>query len=149
MSAPAGRKRFTVEEANRTLPTLRDVVETIQDRMKWMNAHKPRLDYLVKEYRIPCESPVPGDYFASLVQVRAALGEMESLGCQLKDIRMGTVDFPARLFGKDVLLCWTLGEEKVAFYHTPQAGYAGRQPIPRNGGKRAAWPGDPSSDEGH
>ena len=126
------RKHFTVEEANRMLPLLRDVVGTIQDRLEWLGAHRPRFEFMVEKHRIPVESPVSPAYFERLVEVRNALGELESLGCQLKDVRQGLVDFPARLFGRNVLLCWSLGEESVSHYHDPEAGFAGRQPIPRN-----------------
>jgi hypothetical protein len=125
------RKHFTVEEANRMLPVLRDVVGTIQERLEWLAAHQPGFEFMVRKHRIPTESPVRPDYFERLVQVRSALGELELLGCQLKDVRRGLVDFPARLFGRRVLLCWSLGEETVSHYHDPDSGFAGRQPIPR------------------
>lgn len=125
------KKSFTVEEANRMLPTLRSVVGTIQDRMQWLTANRPSMEYLVQEYRIPMEAPVPEDYFASLIKVRSALVRLEAMGCQLKDIKRGLVDFPSRLFGKEVLLCWHLGEESVGYYHDPEAGYAGRRPLPK------------------
>ncbi len=124
------RKRFTVDEANRILPLLREEIVLIQDRMKWLSENPPRLDYVVEQYRIPSDSPVPRDYFTSLLLLRRALGRLEALGCQLKDVGKGLVDFPSRLGGKEVLLCWSLGEESVSYYHDPRAGYAGRQPIP-------------------
>jgi hypothetical protein len=127
------RKHFTVQEANHALPALRKVMALLQDRMKWLATNKPVITYLIREFRIPQDTPVPADYFRALVQVKDALGEVETLGCQLKDIQRGLVDFPSRLFGKEVLLCWRLGEENVGFYHDLESGYAGRQPIPERG----------------
>ena len=40
-----------------------------------------------------------------------------------------TVDFPARLEGREVYLCWQLGEPEVLHWHAMDAGFAGRQPI--------------------
>lgn len=121
---------YTVKEANRALPVLRKVVGLIQDRMRWLTENPPEMEYLVQEHRIPMDSPVDPEYFVSLLRLRRALGKIEEMGCQLKDIQAGLVDFPARLFGKDVLLCWRVGEETVGYYHDLSAGYAGRQPIP-------------------
>jgi hypothetical protein len=55
--------------------------------------------------------------------------ELESLGIQLKDRRVGLVDFPSELDGRRVLLCWRLGEPSVQFWHDEDAGFAGRQPL--------------------
>jgi len=123
-------KRFTVVEANDALPALRAIVGTIQDRLTWLGAHKPEFRYVVQEMKIPIESPVSPDYFERLIEIKAALGEVDSMGCQIKDVRAGLVDFPSRLYGKDVLLCWKVGENSVAYYHDLESGYSGRRPIP-------------------
>ena len=47
----------------------------------------------------------------------------------VKDIEQGLVDFPALIEGREVLLCWKDGEPEVAFWHTPEGGFAGRQPL--------------------
>ena len=56
-------------------------------------------------------------------------GELEALDIQLKDRRIGLVDFPTELDGRRVLLCWRLGEPSVQYWHDEDAGYAGRQPL--------------------
>ena len=55
--------------------------------------------------------------------------ELEELGMQLKDPRLGLVDFPSEMYWRPVLLCWRLGEPEVGFWHELDAGYAGRQPL--------------------
>jgi len=69
-------------------------------------------------------------------QVAAAMGRMEKeikkleeLGCILKDMSIGLVDFPAVRLGSRVWLCWKLGEEKVQCWHTRDEGYSGRKPV--------------------
>ena len=42
---------------------------------------------------------------------------------------MGLIDFTGRHKGRDVCLCWKLGEETVGYWHEMDAGFAGRQPI--------------------
>jgi hypothetical protein len=67
-------------------------------------------------------------------QIAAAMGllekeikKLEELGCILKDMSIGLVDFPAVRLGARVWLCWKLGEEKVEYWHTRDEGYSGRK----------------------
>jgi hypothetical protein len=55
--------------------------------------------------------------------------ELEELGILLKDRRLGLVDFPSEMNGRQVLLCWRLDEPEVQFWHELDSGYAGRQPL--------------------
>jgi hypothetical protein len=50
-------------------------------------------------------------------------------GVQLKDPARGLLDFPALVDGDDALLCWEVGEERIAWWHRPEDGYAGRRPL--------------------
>jgi hypothetical protein len=56
--------------------------------------------------------------------------EIEESGVHLKDVQLGLVDFPAERDGERIYLCWQFGEPEVAFWHTLDAGFAGRQPLP-------------------
>jgi hypothetical protein len=58
-----------------------------------------------------------------------ALEEVEHIGCQVKSLEHGLIDFPAMKNGKQVFLCWKLGERKVAYWHAIESGFAGRKPI--------------------
>lgn len=53
--------------------------------------------------------------------------ELGQLQVELKDPLLGLVDFPSRLEGREVYLCWQLGEAEVAHWHELDAGFAGRQ----------------------
>lgn len=67
---------------------------------------------------------------ASLAEAAAACVErLDALGVVLKDADSGLLDFVSERHGEIVLLCWRVGEDGVAFWHTPQAGFAGRRPI--------------------
>jgi hypothetical protein len=41
----------------------------------------------------------------------------------------GLVDFPGKIAGRRVFLCWRLGEQAVEYWHDVDAGFAGRQPL--------------------
>ncbi|MGH9870143.1 MAG: DUF2203 domain-containing protein [Candidatus Polarisedimenticolia bacterium] len=135
-------KIFTVKEANAALPRLSRLLTGVRDRWRFMSGHQRKPAYMLEEYHIVEEGPVSPDYFKALLAVRRSLREVERIGVQVKDIDTGLVDFPSRLYGRDVLLCWRLGEEEVRFWHDLEAGFTGRQPLP-----------DPdtgsSDDEGH
>ena len=47
----------------------------------------------------------------------------------LRDIDRGLVDFPALRDGREVYLCWELGENEVAYWHDLEGGYGGREPL--------------------
>ena len=61
--------------------------------------------------------------------IREALERIHSTGCIVKDLEVGLLDFPARIAGEDVYLCWKLGEDRIRFYHRQDEGFAGRKPI--------------------
>ncbi len=61
--------------------------------------------------------------------IRKALERIHSTGCIVKDLDVGLLDFPARIEGEDVYLCWKLGEDRIRFYHRQDEGFAGRKPI--------------------
>jgi hypothetical protein len=57
-------------------------------------------------------------------------GRLEALGVQLKDYGRGLIDFPSLREGRDVLLCWQMGEgDQLEWWHDTEAGFAGRRPL--------------------
>jgi hypothetical protein len=67
--------------------------------------------------------------------LRAALRQIQSTGCVVKDLDSGLLDFPAIIDNQEVYLCWRLGEDRIRFYHSQREGFAGRKPLdPRDAG---------------
>lgn len=62
-------------------------------------------------------------------QMQAAVGRLDELGIVLRDIETGLIDFPALVSGRQVWLCWRLGEREVGWWHELTSGVAGRRPI--------------------
>ena len=65
-------------------------------------------------------------------EIGLLVADLEAAGVQVKDLDRGLVDFPARHpeSGDLVLLCWHLGEDRVAHWHGLEEGFAGRKPLP-------------------
>lgn len=61
--------------------------------------------------------------------LKTAVEKIQEIGCELKDIEIGLIDFPTLYRGKEVYLCWKLGESGIGFWHHIDDGYRGRRPI--------------------
>jgi hypothetical protein len=123
---------YTVERANRTLPLVRRIVEDIvREHERWQEAIE-KLDLLSATSTALSDQPLAAlerEVQVIARDIDAFQGELETLDIQLKDRRIGLVDFPTELDGRRVLLCWRLGEPSVQYWHDEDAGYAGRQPL--------------------
>jgi hypothetical protein len=62
-------------------------------------------------------------------RVKDAVAEINATGVQVKDLDIGLLDFPCRVNGETILLCWKLGEKGITHWHSTEEGFAGRKPI--------------------
>jgi len=62
-------------------------------------------------------------------QMAAGVARIDALGIILRDIEHGLVDFPALVAGRQVWLCWRLGEPAVDWWHDLDAGFSARRPL--------------------
>ncbi|HYM64747.1 MAG TPA: DUF2203 domain-containing protein [Gaiellaceae bacterium] len=130
---------FTPEEANVALPVVRLAVERLVAARRRLSELDQRLAPVRARVAGNGGGLHPGpvgalqeEAAASANRLREAFEELDGLGVQVKDPDTGLVDFPARhpADGSTVLLCWRLGEPEVSFWHTLEAGFAGRKPLP-------------------
>ncbi len=139
-SRPARNKRrkiFTIEHANRTLPLVRRIVSDMVKQYKRVCILEERCHIRRPTVSQEAHQAVRRQYEAELEKLRALYEELSAVGCELKDWRLGLIDFPAMMEGREVELCWRLGEDQIAYWHDIGAGYAARQPL---GGALAAEP---------
>ncbi len=66
---------------------------------------------------------------ATAGRLRESVERVQELGCVVKDLDMGLVDFPTLFRGNEVYLCWKLGEPEIQFWHGQDEGFAARKPI--------------------
>ena len=63
------------------------------------------------------------------LELRDAMIWLRDREIVLRDLDRGLIDFPTLREGAEVYLCWQEGEDEIAFWHQPEAGFAGRQPL--------------------
>jgi hypothetical protein len=130
---------FTEDEANEALAAVRPLVERLVEARKRFLHVGGRLEHVrgrvagngggldperVRELQEQVEAAASG--------IARAVGELEGIGVQVKDLDRGLIDFPALhpASGETVLLCWHLGEPEVEYWHGLEEGFAGRKPLP-------------------
>jgi hypothetical protein len=62
-------------------------------------------------------------------RIKDALAEIDATGVQVKDLDIGLLDFPCKVEGEILLLCWKLGESTITHWHGTNEGFASRKPI--------------------
>jgi hypothetical protein len=120
------QSHFTPAEANRTLPLVRQITADILERGRELR------DVTGGAESDELPPGKAGRARALESELSELFRELEQIGCSYRDwgFELGLVDFPGTIDGRPVLLCWRSDEPEVRFYHTHDAGYAGRQPIP-------------------
>lgn len=131
-------KVFTVEEANRLLPQLTELITAVQAKQRELLVKEVEIDAL--ELLHPAENGKLSPEVARQTEIYqqgidgfyALIDRIHGWGCFLKDIDMGLVDFYTLHEGRVVYLCWKMGEEEINAWHEIGRGYAYRQPIAQN-----------------
>jgi hypothetical protein len=128
---------FTPEEANEALAEVRPLAERMVQARRSLAAAAHRQRELVIRIAGNGGDLSPGevrDAAAAVEREVATIAEcvaaLEAAGVQVKDMDEGLVDFPARHAGRDILLCWKVGEPAVSYWHGLDEGFAGRKPLP-------------------
>lgn len=129
-STSAGKKCFTLPEANRALILVRRIVDDIVQNYRRLRHLHETCKKLDSQGKTAQAEEIREEFVAITDHLAELRDELEEIGCELKDYGLGLVDFPARYDDRDVLLCWKLGEEAVSHWHAPDTGFAGRSPIP-------------------
>lgn len=136
------RRYFTLDEANDLVPQVALAMDRalqmhllLQRELDELSGRGLNASQAVLMGRPP-ERMVPGaeDALERARGIYAAileeLGAVEELGADVKGVQDGLVDFWTLLDGTtEVLLCWKIGEAAISWFHRPEDGFAGRQPV--------------------
>ena len=128
--------RFTIDEAERLLPRLSHLLPRLQE----LNREHDQLQEKVWEVEGKMASnghlleaelnQLRQQVAKAAAEVNRLIQEVQALGCELKDIEQGLVDFRAVMEGREVYMCWKLGEPGIAWWHELDTGFASRRPLP-------------------
>ena len=124
------KKYFTVAEANRLIPRISALVEGLRHNRRRLQNQRPAAEALARKAEGNGGGGAASTYLVDyLATFQRAMAEIEGVGVILKDLERGLIDFPHWRDGREVYLCWKLGEERIAYWHDIDSGYAGRQPL--------------------
>jgi hypothetical protein len=126
---PPFPKLFTVDEANALLPTLNILLQDAARYRDSLREKAPRMDPILRAAGANGGGRAGSEYGVEAYNLYLAVERIRELGVILKDLDVGLLDFPHERAGRVVFLCWHPPEERVAFWHEIEAGYAGRQPL--------------------
>jgi hypothetical protein len=122
---PTDKKYFTVAEANKTLPLVKAIVTDISALANSMRERHEALEDKVGPAREEIEDSLEQDQD----RMQELVDELSGLGVELKDFFTGLLDFPCWANGREVYLCWKLGEPVIGHWHEVWAGFAGRKKL--------------------
>lgn len=125
VSASRPKRRFTVAQANKTLPLVKRVVADIVRTHEEITQCQAQMELAKSGQQASLQTRL----HSGLEHLQDYVDELTEIGCELKDYRLGLIDFIGHHNGHDICLCWKLGEESIEHWHEMQSGYSGRQPV--------------------
>jgi len=128
---------FTPEEANALLDEVRPLAEALVAHRRAIAVTATRQARLVQRIAgnggdFDPQEPrtLEEDFRREDEAAVQCVEELQRLGVLVKDLDRGLVDFPALRGDEEVLLCWQVGEDEIAYWHGVDEGFAGRKPLP-------------------
>ncbi|MBI2208185.1 DUF2203 domain-containing protein [Candidatus Woesearchaeota archaeon] len=125
------RKYFTIEEAEGMLPKVERILRrTIRLNKVLDLLSSIEIEVYDDDYDNLRRITKLNKHFHKLsYEFYANIEEIEDIGCIIKDLEIGIIDFYSKFEGREIFLCWKLGEKKIKFWHEVDSGYEGRRPI--------------------
>jgi hypothetical protein len=130
-------KTFTLDEAQALLPVLESLLKRAIEGKKRAEEIGEQLQQLRQRIflsggmlvNVITVTRQRAEMEKMVQQAKDAVAEIDAIGVQVKDLETGLLDFPCALDNEVVLLCWKMGEARIGFWHSVEAGFRGRQPL--------------------
>jgi len=118
---------YDIDAANARLADLRELLTDLRDQRAELIRLRDRSneDEVDEEERRRLRLRMQG----IIDQMQAAVIRIDGWDITLRDIESGLIDFPALVNGRQVCLCWRLGEDEVGWWHELSSGFAGRREL--------------------
>ncbi len=120
---------FSLEEANAALDIIRPLMGEIQTIRNNIMDQQPEIWPAIQRSAGNGGNPALQGLVKEFGRLDELLHRILATGAEVKDLNTGLLDFLAWRYDHEVYLCWKFGEDKIAFWHEIDAGFAGRQPI--------------------
>ena len=128
---------FTLQEAQKLLPEVERLLRGVIQFKREYEAADSELGGISQRIALTGGMLPPRERVAQLRArkdaaargLKSSVEKIQEIGCQLKDVDMGLIDFPTLYKDTEVYLCWKLGESGIGFWHHVEDGYRGRRPI--------------------
>ncbi len=132
-----GPRFFTVEEANALVATLEiefgriaQVRSQLGPLIQALGGPDRAVAILKEDAPLPAGREAEAETLRRMAaEITDAVERVNGLGCLVKDVELGLVDFYALVDGEPAFLCWQFGEPAIAHWHPVDAGYAARKRI--------------------
>jgi hypothetical protein len=124
-------RMFTLEEANALLPELAALLERARDAAVRAGGFEREMQELSQ--RIFLAGGMHVDVAAAarrraerdkaVQEAQSCVEEIAEVGARVGDLESGRLEFPCTVDGRDVLLCWNLGEgDEIRFWREDAEG---------------------------
>ncbi|MEK6963549.1 MAG: DUF2203 domain-containing protein [Nanoarchaeota archaeon] len=130
---------FTIESAEKTLPRLKGLLRKAIHLNRQLQAL--HAESLINQEEIQVETEDQNIHYQfEVVKNHEQLHELtedfygvmeqiETMGVEVKDLEQGLIDFPGQFEGREIYLCWKLGEDRIRHWHELDTGFDARQEI--------------------
>jgi hypothetical protein len=127
---------YTIDDANGALPDVERILAALRDQREELIGLRDRV-----VAASPPDDEAPTDEVAERLrllrlsmqglidQMQAGVARLVEMDIMLRDISTGLIDFPALVSGRPIWLCWRLGEQDVAHWHSHDEGFESRRPL--------------------
>ena len=127
---------YAIDEANAALPELDRILTALRDQRAELIALRdealtatpddgePATDAAAENLRL-----IRLKMQGLIDQMQAGVARLVDLDITLREISTGLIDFPALMSGRQIWLCWRLGETEVGHWHRIDEGFASRRPL--------------------
>lgn len=120
---------YTVAEANQALPRLRTLTTELRRIYQRILELRPQIQSVLNKSRAGAGNAASCEMAMAFMRFDEIVEQIEQIGAELKDPATGLCDFLGLHEGRDIYLCWRLGEEQIEWWHDLHTGFAGRRHV--------------------
>ena len=130
------KKYFTITEAEKLLPSIGRILKRTINLNKALDLLSTiEIEVYDEDYDDLRRITKLNKQFHKLsYEFYANIERIEDMGCIINDIEIGIIDFYSVLGGREIFVCWKIGERKIKFWREINCNYMGRKPILDFGG---------------